>query len=124
MIIINIIILTITIIIIIIMIMMKLGTASRYCGALRSTRISDSASQGGFYLVCEHGKHRNAKQYNFGCNFWFSSPPCPKSITIVLGGKTKVIPKIVPFSKQKLTVYFHYTDKVETPDLNLGTGGR
>ena len=23
---------------------------------------------GGFYFVCDHGKHRHAKRYNFGCN--------------------------------------------------------
>ena len=29
---------------------------------------------GGFYFVCDHGQHRNAKRYNFGRNF--SHPPC------------------------------------------------
>ena len=23
---------------------------------------------GGFYFVCDHEKHRNAKRYNYGCN--------------------------------------------------------
>ena len=35
---------------------------------------------GSFYFVCDHGKHRNAKQYNFVRILW-SSPPCPKSYT-------------------------------------------
>ena len=26
---------------------------------------------GGFYFVCDHGKHRNAKRYNLGCNSFF-----------------------------------------------------
>ena len=25
---------------------------------------------GSFYFVCDHGKHRNAKRYNFGCNLF------------------------------------------------------
>ena len=25
---------------------------------------------GGFYFVCDHGKHGNAKQCYFGCNLW------------------------------------------------------
>ena len=44
---------------------------------------------GGFYFVCDHGKHRNAKLYNFWCN-------------LLLGGETKVTPKIVLFSKKHL----------------------
>ena len=24
---------------------------------------------GGFYFVCDHGRRRNAKRYNFGCSF-------------------------------------------------------
>ena len=31
-------------------------------------------ADGGLSFVCEHGKHRNAERYNFGCNL-FSSPP-------------------------------------------------
>ena len=46
---------------------------------------------GGLCFVCDHGKHRNAKRYNFGCNL-LSSPPCPTSYT-----------QIVPFSKHNLT---------------------
>ena len=43
---------------------------------------------GGFYFVCDHGKYRKAKRYNFGCNRLFVPPlPVPK-----------VTPKIVPFS--------------------------
>ena len=43
---------------------------------------------GGFYFVCDHGKHRNAKQYKFVC-------------ICLLGGEKEVTPKIVPFSKKK-----------------------
>ena len=58
---------------------------------------------GGFCFVCDHGKHRNAKQYNFECIF---SPLLPVP---------KVSPKIVSFSKTNLIIQFHYTNKVETP---------
>ena len=56
-------------------------------------------SYGGFYVVCDHGKHRNAKRYNSGCDFAY-------------GGKTKVTHQIFPFSNnnKKLAVKF-----LETP---------
>ena len=38
------------------------------------------------FLVCDHGKHRNAKLYNFGSNLCFIPVP-------------KVTPKMVPFCK-------------------------
>ena len=57
---------------------------------------------GGFYSVCDHGKHRNAKRL-----FWVTFvPPLPVP---------KVTPKIVPFSKTNLALQLHYADKVETP---------
>ena len=40
---------------------------------------------GGFYSFCDHGKHRNAKLYNSGCNLLFR-------------GETRITPKTVPFS--------------------------
>ena len=43
------------------------------------------------YLICDHGKHRNAKRYNVGCNLF------------LFGGETKVTPKTGPFSKKQLT---------------------
>ena len=46
---------------------------------------------GGFYFVCDRGKHRNTKCYICGC-------------ICLLGGETKVTTKIVPFSK-KITHY-------------------
>ena len=46
---------------------------------------------GGFYFVCDHGKHRNAKRYNFGCNF-------------VIRYETKVTPKTAPFSETDLII--------------------
>ena len=39
-----------------------------------SASSSHVMSHGGFYSVCEHSKHRNAKLYNFGVT-WDSSPP-------------------------------------------------
>ena len=58
---------------------------------------------GGVYFVCDHGKHGNAKRYDFGCKLLPGE------------GETQVTLKIVPFSKRKLTTYSHYTNKVETP---------
>ena len=49
---------------------------------------------GGFYFVCDHGKHRTAKRYKFGCN-------------LLSGGETQVTSRIAPFSKNKLTVCIH-----------------
>ena len=49
-------------------------------------------SFGGFYVVCDHGKHGDAKQYNLGVTF-VSPLPVPK-----------VTPKLVPFSENKLTI--------------------
>ena len=46
----------------------------------------------------------NAKMYNCGCNF-------------VEGGETKVIPKIVRFSKKHLTTQSHYTKKSRNPHI-------
>ena len=34
----------------------------------RLYRYIERHTYGGFYFVCDHGKHRNAKRYNFGCN--------------------------------------------------------
>ena len=49
-----------------------------------SNRIIPPSEYGGFYFICDHGKQRNAKRYN-----------------TLLGGETKVTPKIVPCSKKK-----------------------
>ena len=57
---------------------------------------------GGLYFVCDNGKHRNAKRYNFGCNF-------------LLGGETKVTPNTISFSLEEITMKCHCTNKVETP---------
>ena len=48
----------------------------------------------GFYFVCDRGKHRNAKRFNFGCNM-LSSSPCPK---------VTHTHNIVPFSKHNITI--------------------
>ena len=47
-------------------------------------------SCGGVYFVCDRSKRRNAKRYNFECNCFLSSPPCPKR---------KVTPKVAPFNQ-------------------------
>ena len=47
--------------------------------------------RGCFHFVCDHGKHRNAKRYNFGCNF-------------VIRYETKVTPKTAPFSETDLII--------------------
>ena len=64
-----------------------------------------------FYFVCDHGKHRNAKRYKFGCN-------------LILGGERKVTPKTVSFSQKRLTMIFHYTNNAETPTWGLGRAYR
>ena len=34
-----------------------------------TTHVVFRRTDGGFYFVCDHGKHGNAKRYNCGCNF-------------------------------------------------------
>ena len=53
---------------------------------------ADIDTYGSFHFVCDHGKHRNAKRYNFGCNFVVPPLPVPK-----------VTSNIAPFSKTYLT---------------------
>ena len=52
----------------------------------------NTCTSGGFYFVCDHGKHRNAKRYNL----LVIRSPLPLPVP-------KVTPKIVPFSKKDLT---------------------
>ena len=65
---------------------------------------SDIRACGGFYFVCYHSKHRNAKQYNCGCNYLFRgrNESCTQN-------------RIVPFRKINLTIYFNSPNRVETP---------
>ena len=53
-------------------------------------RILETGRQacGGLYFVCDHGKHRNAKRYKFGCNMSF----LPSLFGQVRGGKEQIHP--------------------------------
>ena len=62
---------------------------------------------GSFYLVYDHGKHRNAKRYNFGCN--------------LLGGETKVTPKVVPFSEKKPHCEMSLHEQSRNPHVLIST---
>ena len=66
---------------------------------------------GGFYFVCDHGKHGSAKRYNFVCNLFV----LPSLFGQVRGVKQKLHPKSYRLATDNLTMIFHYTAEEEPP---------
>ena len=69
---------------------------------------------GGFYFVCDQGKHRNAKRYNFGCIFCYYSPPCVTFVCLLLPVPKEKKLHTKSYHLAKVTHYINCTNSLET----------